>query len=87
MSERRNRGGWQIAAAIAAVVLILLPSLYLLSEGPAYWLGQYGYVDKDTFDFIYHPLAYLMLEFSWFGDAVRWYDDFCFDHLPALPAP
>ena len=53
-SERRSP--WP-AVALAVLVVILLPVVYVLSAGPAHRLCQQGLIDREIVQAIYRPLV------------------------------
>jgi len=61
-----------IAWLITAVVLS--PFLYVLSFGPACWLGNNGYL-ADEAKIVYVPLALLAQYCPPLRDALQWYID------------
>jgi hypothetical protein len=40
---------------IVVVTLVLLPVLYLLSPGPAYWLYSTGWIRHETYNRVFGP--------------------------------
>ena len=56
MDENRTRRGGCVPLIITAGILAL-PLLYFLSSGPAYLLGEAGYMDGKTYRAIYSPLV------------------------------
>jgi hypothetical protein len=57
-SERSPHGGGALACALL-LVLVALPVLYVLSLGPAIWLGHNRMVNTDILQTIYSPLEWL----------------------------
>ena len=58
MSERDDkRSGLEYAIGLA-LLLILLPVLYVLSTGPAAWLWAHGYISEDALGVLYAPLNF-----------------------------
>ena len=50
------------AAVLLVTVLIVLfvaAGLYVLSIGPARWLGSHGYLSADSYYHIYYPIIWL----------------------------
>jgi hypothetical protein len=59
--------------AVAAIVLLCLPALYVLSSGPASWLVGCGLLSGELAEWIYAPLLYAMDTWPAFGDWLIWY--------------
>ena len=68
--EQKSRGA---GCAIVGVVLILLPVLYILSAGPAFWLWGRGSLSDDAVEMIYAPLYFASDHSEWANDAFSWY--------------
>ena len=59
--ERTNTG--VIVVAALAILLVVLPSLYVLSIGPAVRLLYYDWISRETYQTVYYP-AILMVDRS-----------------------
>ena len=59
MDEKPTKPGGRATAPIVAVALVLLPTLYVLSVGPAFALWQAGWIGwerKATLEAVYYPI-------------------------------
>jgi hypothetical protein len=65
-----------LIAAAAILLLIGVPLLYLLSTGPAVWLVEHGYIDRNALEHIYAPIGFCMEQSKWFQAAMAWYLSF-----------
>ena len=58
MVERdEKRSGVEYAIGLA-LLLMLLPVLYVLSTGPAAWLWAHGYISENALGVLYAPLNF-----------------------------
>ena len=60
---------------LATAMTLAIPVSYVLSIGPALWLGQRGYITAQQFRVIYAPLERLERVWPWIGDAFGRYVD------------
>ena len=51
--------------AVFAIVLALLPMLYVLSVGPAAWLISEDYISNDSAEVFYAPIIAVVESNSW----------------------
>jgi hypothetical protein len=65
-----------LIAAAAILLFVAAPLLYLLSTGPAVWLVEHGYIDRNALAHIYAPIKYCAMHSTWFEAAMRWYLSF-----------
>ena len=71
-NERKpSKGGWAIV--VAMVVIVGLPTVYVLSIGPALWLCDHGYVRGRTVDAVYRPIYIADEEFPAVGSVLHPY--------------
>jgi hypothetical protein len=56
---RSKRGATRPLVVAAAFLLMVLPTLYVLSTGPAIWLGSHGYVSGKQISDFYIPLRWV----------------------------
>ncbi len=75
MSDADN-DKWQAGplAGCLTVALLIAPPLYVLSVGPACWLGNNGYL-PDELKYFYLPLALLAENCPPIKTALQWYID------------
>ena len=66
-----HRGG--CVTLVTAAIVVLLPLLYFLSSGPAYRLGEAGYLSGNTMRAIYSPLIQLGHFWPTFNEAWKFY--------------
>jgi len=62
--------------AVAAVVVLMTPVIYVGALGPLVWLDRRGYIaisHGSAIDWAYRPLAYLEVRSPMASQAVRWY--------------
>jgi len=64
-----TRHGTALAIVMAIVVF------YVLSIGPAYWLGERGVLSAEYFDTAYFPLIWLTDRSEAAHEVVSWYLD------------
>lgn len=57
---------------VCAVALVMLPTLYLLSIGPAIWLCDRQYISQETFKTAYAPV-YWLRQWEPFAEALQPY--------------
>jgi hypothetical protein len=62
--------------AIALVLVVILPVLYVLSWGPAVGLHSTGRISEETLVTAYLPLLYLATYFEPLRQFMNWYVDF-----------
>jgi hypothetical protein len=67
----KHRGPW-LGCLIAALVLAL--PAYVLSVGPAYWLGDHGLMSHGVFNALYDPLAYVYHHYPWTNPFFDWWE-------------
>jgi hypothetical protein len=72
MTKRGQRGGGG-TPLVAAAIVVLLPVLYFLSSGPAYRLGEAGYMSGDAMRAIYWPLIQLGHAWPAFNETWKFY--------------
>ena len=73
--DPKKQGGGRLAAFTAALVLLLLPVIYVLSFGPASTLNWYGWISDETWHAIYSPLFSAMDRYQWAYSSLEWYMD------------
>ena len=64
------------AVAITIAVVLALPVLYVISEGPVLWLGDQGYLPDEAWPYtlaFYRPLRFLQQNCESFRGARNWY--------------
>lgn len=59
--------------AVWAIAAVSLPILYVLSNGPAYWLFEHKYLSYEAYSFCYWPLARLASVCPPFSVFLMWY--------------
>ena len=69
-----GRGGAGIAILLA-LVLFILPALYVLSCGPAVALMSRGYLSEEVFEILYYPLSAAANISGWIGNILESYAD------------
>lgn len=72
MDAEQKRARWPIVAVLL-LGLLLLPVLYALSIGPAYWLMQHNRISIDAYASFYSPLAPLADFYPPFDNFLEWY--------------
>jgi hypothetical protein len=72
MSEHRENAGGGLAIALAAIVVLGLPVLYVLSVGPFVWLVERQILPASV-SIIYAPLGMLVESSDWLREAADWY--------------
>jgi hypothetical protein len=76
MAERdEKRSGLEYAIGLA-LLLILLPVLYVLSTGPAAWLWTHGYISEDALGVLYAPLNFACNSSETVAVLFDWYTSF-----------
>jgi hypothetical protein len=70
----RGKGGASGPLAIAAIGLLVVPALYLLSDGPAMWLEMRGYLPFGLYDTLYAPLIWAARDWEGAADVLNWYE-------------
>ena len=84
MSEELEKRGATGTIALIVAILVILPILYVLSDGPALWLQCHRYLPEGMYETLYAPLAWAC-QWSRFGDALDWYESmFRTDLAPEL---
>ena len=73
-NDRKESGGG--CAVLVVVGLAMLPILYILGIGPAYWLTIHGFLSEEIANGFYYPLNYLGERSQLFHDSVEWYLSF-----------
>jgi hypothetical protein len=69
--RRTKGGGW----AVLAVGLVVVPILYVLSSGPAIWLGHKGVLPVEFILVVYSPIDWACDSSESFKRALEWYID------------
>ena len=59
---------------LAASLLLVLPVLYVLSDGPAWWLWSRGYLPEELLLTLYAPLNWLADRSDAISLALDWYE-------------
>ena len=77
MMEKQQPAAKGLGTAILLVLLILLPIIYALSFGPAWWLAYHGYIATDSLRVVYYPIDALCESFARFEAFFVWYQS-CF---------
>jgi len=72
-TEQPNRERGPVVGCLAVAALVL-PIVYVLSIGPAWWLYRRGYL-SDSAAIVYAPLRLLGNNCKPIEDALRWYID------------
>ena len=72
MKDGRKGSGCAVVLIIG-FVLVLLPTIYVLSVGPAVRLCDDGHFSRETLHWIYHPIAVAELKSTWFMVAIESY--------------
>jgi hypothetical protein len=72
--ERRSR----LPAVLVALVIVVLPVLYLLAIGPLNALVEHGYIASESpicsaLRMIYLPVVFVAEAYEPFGSALHWY--------------
>lgn len=70
--ESSSRSGAGLALVVA-VLLVLLPVLYVLSIGPADYLVRSDYLDAETSRAFYGPLVWLYNSYEPIQPLLEWY--------------
>lgn len=83
MDENKKRR--PIAGMVIAVLILLLPVLYVGSIGPAVWLREHGAVSQNTILAVYAPITWLNDNSTTFRDALQSYLDLWVKRRPSLP--
>jgi len=79
MSEPKERSSGAIVLALALVVLLGLPVLYVLSIGPVAWLANREYLSEwalEILSVVYLPLQFLADSSEWAEQWAQWYISF-----------
>lgn len=69
--DRKRRGG---CGPLAAVLPFALLILYVLSDGPAWWLWSRGYLPEELLLTLYAPLNWLADRSDAISLALDWYE-------------
>ena len=69
----RHKGGRGRALAFAAVAILAIPLIYVLSSGPADVLRQRGFISVPNFIAFYSPLGWLSRHCPPFASFLEWY--------------
>ena len=62
-----------VLVAIALLLFLLLPTVYILGIGPAVWLIEHGYLSESVALLIYYPLDRLARNCEPLAEVFRWY--------------
>ncbi len=62
-----------VAIVTIAVVVLLLPALYILSTGPAVWMLKNGIITDDQLHTAYAPVAWLAEHVPLFAQVIEAY--------------
>ena len=73
MKDGDKKSSTPVVIILVVCVVVLLPFLYVLSIGPAYWLFANGYVSGEAFMDIYAPLGFLQQKSEWLRVIIKWY--------------
>lgn len=73
MEEREQKRGGARCAIGCGVLLILVPVLYVLSLGPAVWIGDHYELTRDVITAVYYPLFLLAKRFEPIKQMLDWY--------------
>ena len=60
-------------AAVLCVVVLLLPVVYVLSIGPAFWLMEHGYASSSVWEYTYYPVFWLSSKSELGRRLLEWY--------------
>ena len=72
MVADHKRARWPIIAPIL-IGLVALPLLYVLSNGPAFWLFQHELLSYEAYSSCYWPIARLSRNCPPFAIFLQWY--------------
>ena len=61
------------SAPVILAVVLLLPVVYLLSTGPAFWLEVRGYAADEHVSTIYRPVLWIIDRSETCDAALDWY--------------
>jgi hypothetical protein len=70
--EVREEKDWGAGCVIVGIGLALLPVLYVLSVGPAWWLANKVPATNDSLRAFYSPLGFFH-EYQTLGRILDWY--------------
>jgi len=62
--------------AIAAIIVVLAPIIYLGALGPIVWLERRGYIiagENSCFDWLYRPVTQAAIKYPVVGRPLKWY--------------
>ena len=61
--------------SVVLIIAVLVPNLYVLSVGPAFWLLREGYISFKAWLFVYGDLLAVAKEHKTVGRMYYWYVD------------
>jgi hypothetical protein len=79
MSEAKERSSGAIVIALALLVMLVLPVMYILSIGPVAALARNGYLSEGALavlSVVYAPLEYVAESSDWTQQWAEWYISF-----------
>ena len=71
--EREKQGGASAAIYSIVTVLVVLPILYAISSGPAFYLFRLAGLPTRTWDAVYMPIRVVAVFFPPFNRFLVWY--------------
>jgi hypothetical protein len=71
--EDSRRSSAPIVVSATLLFTLALPVLYILSVGPASWLVEHGYLDRESAIAFYSPIRYAVQHSSTVQAAMNWY--------------
>ena len=73
MSAEKQSSRAAPLVACTLFVLLVLPTLYVLSIGPAFWLSQRGYLSDEAGAWFYWPLSAIANSSEFAQNWLIWY--------------
>jgi hypothetical protein len=74
MNDSKKRKGSHALLMACVTGIVLLPIAYVLSVGPAYWLGDHGLMSHAVFNALYEPLSYAYHHYPWTNPFLDWWE-------------
>jgi hypothetical protein len=84
----KQRSGGAAAVAVAGLLFLTLPLLYVLALGPLVWLHDRGLMSdpvEDVVEAMYRPLAFASREIPIVKEPLEWYVGWWESTTPSAP--
>jgi hypothetical protein len=77
MDDKRTSKQRGAVIAVLFVLLLLLPTLYVASSGPAARLASHSHISWETYEVAYYPIMVAIHWWPWAVDALSRYQAWC----------